>query len=269
MNSGLACAAMAALAAAPPAAGHAQLRPPQNGVGVGDYSLHDFVAKWMMQQDDIPEVRRHRAANQTLIAGEDSRPRIVFLGDSITDHWEALDDRPAEAFRMVNRGIGGQNTSQMLLRFEDDVVALQPAAVVILGGTNDLRAYVGDPASVGPGALERISRNLTAMSDIAAGRGFKVILATLPPVGPDRERTARDAAAVAAVNDWIRGFAAARGYPVADYHAALTDGDGHMPARYSADGIHPNPEGYATMWPALKTALAIAGLKITASGDRP
>jgi len=264
-NTGLACAAMAAIAAvAAPSAGHSQLRPPANGTGVGDYTLHDFAAKWMMQQDDVPEIARHHAANQTLIASGDKRPRIVLIGDSITDHWAALAADSGPDLLVVNRGTGGQNTSQMLLRFQDDVVALSPASVVILGGTNDLRAYVGDPASVGQSALARISRNITAMADIAKGRGFKVILGTLPPVGADREKVSRDAEAIVAVNAWIKTFAAQRGYPVADYHAALVDAAGVLPPSLSPDGIHPNADGYAAMRPPLVQALAEAGFKLSA-----
>ena len=267
MNTTLAYAAIAALAAATPAAAQSQLRPPMGGHGIGDYSLHDFAAKWMMQQDDIPEIGRYEAANRALIANGDTRPRVVLMGDSITDHWDAAQGLASGDLNVVNRGIGGQNTSQMLLRFEDDVVALKPAAVVILGGTNDLRAYVGDPASVGPSALKRIARNITAMSDIAKARGIAVVLATVPPVGADREAVSRDADAIMAVNAWIAAFAAERGYPVADYHAALVDPAGVLPPALSADGIHPNAQGYDAMRPSLTKALSAVGLKISAPKD--
>lgn len=264
MNNKLALAAVAAAATAaaaspctassPPTSG-AQLRPPMGGSGIGDYTLHDFASKWMMQQDDLAEVGRHAQANRDLLANGDKRARIVLMGDSITANWADLAARDTAAVRLVNRGIGGQNTSQMLLRYEDDVVQLAPSAVVIMGGTNDLRAYVGDPALVGPSALERIRRNITAMADIAEGRRFKVVLCTLPPVGADRERVSRDAGAILAVNAWIKSFAASRGYAVADYHAALADPAGALPAALSPDGIHPNADGYAVMWPVLSRAL--------------
>jgi lysophospholipase L1-like esterase len=267
MSLNLAYAAIAALAAAPPAAAQSQLRPPMGGHGIGDYSLHDFAAKWMMQQDDIPEIARYQAANQTLLASGDMRPRVVLMGDSITDHWDAAQGLASKNLNIINRGIGGQNTSQMLLRFEDDVIALKPAVVVILGGTNDLRAYVGDPAAVGPSALQRIARNITAMSDIAKARDIKVVLATVPPVGADREKVSRDAGAIKAVNAWITAFAVERGYPIADYHAALVDASGVLPEALSADGIHPNAQGYDAMEPSLAKALTAAGLKISAPKD--
>lgn len=258
-----AVAAAAIVAATVPAAAQTSLRPPAGGQGIGDYTLHDFAAKWMMQQDDLAEIERYREANAALVASADTRPRVVLMGDSITAHWDALAAEALKDLLIVNRGIGGQNTSQMLLRFEDDVVALKPAVVVILGGTNDLRAYVGDPASVGASALARISRNVTAMSDIAQGRGFKVVLATLPPVSSDREKVSRDAEAIKAVNAWIKAFAAERGYPVADYHAALAGPDGVLPPSLSPDGIHPNAEGYAVLRPALAKALAATGHKLS------
>ncbi len=260
-NTGLACAAATA-----PSEARSQLRPPANGSGIGDYTLHDFAAKWMMQQDDIPEIARHHAANQVLIASDEKRSRVVLMGDSITDQWEGLDATSTPDLLVVNRGVAGQNTSQMLLRFEDDVVALSPAAVVVLGGTNDLRAYVGDPASVGQSALARIARNITAMSDIAKARDIKVILATLPPVGADREKVSRDPDAILAVNAWVKTFAAERGYPVADYHAALVDAAGALPPSLSPDGVHPNADGYAAMRPPL--AQALAGLKLPTHKDQ-
>lgn len=262
-SSTAAMAAVAIVAATVPAAAQTSLRPPAGGRGIGDYTLHDFAAKWMMQQDDLAEIERYREANVALAKSGDARPRIVLLGDSITEHWDALEAEKQPGLLVVNRGIGGQNTGQMLLRFEDDVVALKPAVVVILGGTNDLRAYVGDPASVGPGALARISRNITAMCDIAKGRGFKVVLATLPPVGSDREKVSRDAQAILTINAWIKAFAAGRGYPVADYHAALVDVAGVLPPSLSPDGIHPNADGYAAMHPALARALAAVGYKLS------
>ena len=229
------------------------LRPPLGGSGIGDYSLHDFVSKWMMQQDDIAEIGVFAAANAALEAATNAR--VVMFGDSITAFWD-FTARDSAARHFVNRGIPGQNSSQMLLRFVDDVIALKPAVVAILCGTNDLRSYVGDPASVGASALARISRNLRAMCDIATANGIKVVLCTLPPVGADRDTVNRDPGAVVAVNRWIAGFAAERGYPLADYHSALVDGSGHLAPADGEDGLHPSAAGYAKMWPELNRALS-------------
>lgn len=237
-------------------AAHAQLRPPSGGAGVGDYTLHDFAAKWMMQQDDIAELRKYREANRALLAENDPRRRIVFIGDSITEIWSALQANSDTVRRWVNRGIGGSNTSQMLLRFEDDAVALGPETVVIMGGTNDLRAYVGTPASVSQGAFERVTRNVMAMSDIADARGIRVVLCGIPPVGRDLEKVARDPEGVRRINRWLAEFALKRGYVFVEYASALADRDGFMAQAFSDDGIHPNAAGYAVMMPLLKASLA-------------
>ena len=229
------------------------LRPPLGGTGIGDFSLHDFAAKWMMQQDDIAETSVFAAANAALPppAGD---ARIVLFGDSITAFWDIAPlSSPARQF--VNRGISGQNSSQMLLRFIDDVVALKPSTVVILCGTNDLRSYVGDPASVATSALARIRRNLTAMCDIATANGIKIVLATLPPVTSDVDKVNRDISAIRTVNAWISALAADRGYPLADYYRALADAGGYLAHEDGEDGLHPSPAGYARMWPALDSAL--------------
>jgi lysophospholipase L1-like esterase len=228
------------------------LRPPLNGVGIGDYTLHDFAAKWMMQKDDIAEIARHAAANAELRAQAPTAPRIVMFGDSITEFWRCPH---LDGVELVNRGIAGQNSSQMLLRFEDDVVSLSPKAVVILCGTNDLRAYVGDPSSIGASALARISRNVTAMADIAKANDIRVVLCALPPVGRDLRRVSRDPAAVQTVNQWLGAFAARRGYSFADYFSALAE-EGYLPVELGEDGVHPNIAGYARMWPILSSIIA-------------
>jgi len=229
------------------------LRPPLHGTGIGDYTLHDFVAKWMMQQDDIAEIGKYSADNERLTREVASPTRIVMLGDSITEFWQYP---RMHGVALVNRGIAGQNSSQMLLRFVDDVVALSPAAVVLLCGTNDLRAYVGDPTSISVSARSRITRNVRAMTDIAKGNSVKVILCALPPVGSDMERTSRSSEAILEVNNWLRAFAKERGYGFADFHAALADANGSLPLKYSDDGVHPNQAGYDRIWPCLEPILA-------------
>jgi lysophospholipase L1-like esterase len=246
-------AVLTVLLAAPASA---QLRPPSGGKAVGDYSLHDFAAKWMMQLDDVAEISHFEAANRALLAQNDPRPRTIFIGDSITENWTQLDAHQTANGRWINRGISGSNTSQMLLRFEVDAVALGPRAIVIMGGTNDLRAYEGTPASVVDGAFARVTRNLTAMADIAAGRAIKVVLCAIPLVGRDLDRIARDPAGVKRINAWIADFARQRALVFVDFGEVLTDGDGYMKAELSTDGIHPNPAGYRQMMPLIEAAVA-------------
>jgi lysophospholipase L1-like esterase len=234
---------------------------PRETKSVGDLSVRDFASKWMMQQDDLAQVGEYREANRAALASADARPRVVLMGDSITYHWTP-EHLPAPAdLNVLNRGIRGQNTTQMLLRFEDDVIALKPAAVVILGGTNDLRAYEGDPAAAGPDILARMARNVTAMADIAQARGVKVILCAVPPIGTDRVKRTRDAATLVKVNAWLQSFAQSRDLPFVDFYAVLADASSDLPGRLSVDGIHPNPEGYRLMWPRLQAALEHVGLR--------
>jgi lysophospholipase L1-like esterase len=226
----------------------AYLRPPLNGIGIGDYTLHDFAAKWMMQQDDIAEVSHYSAANAVLREQASIHPRIVMFGDSITEFWQLPD---VEGVDIINRGIAGQNSSQMLLRFEDDVVSLAPRAVVILCGTNDLRCYVGEPESMAASAIARISRNIMAMVDISKANNIRAVMCTVPPVGRDSRRVSRDPAAIRAVNKWLGQFASSRGCRLADYYSALAGEDGYLATELGEDGVHPSLQGYLRMWPAL------------------
>src|SRR3546814_38094 len=200
----------------------AQAGPARETKPFGAMTVHDFAAKWMMQQDDIADIGFYAQANADLLASTDRTPRIVLMGDSITYHWapQLLPNLREAVF--VNRGIAGQNSSQMLLRFEDDVIALAPVAVVILAGTNDLRVYAGSHAEAAPAILARIRRNVTAMADIAAARGVKVIIGSVPPILPAMEGNRRDPRTLTAANAWLRAFARQRGYAFAHY-AALAD----------------------------------------------
>jgi lysophospholipase L1-like esterase len=228
------------------------LRPPLHGTGIGDYTLHDFAAKWMMQQDDIAEIGKYAADNERLKSEVVSDHRIVLIGDSITEFWKWPN---VPGLAMINRGIAGQNSSQMLLRFENDVVDLAPTAVVLLCGTNDLRAYVGHPASVALSARMRIARNVRAMTDIARCNGIKVVLCALPPVGSDMERVSRSGEAILGVNGWLRDFAREKSYNFVDFHAGLANSNGSLPSEFSDDGVHPNKAGYDKMWPILREAI--------------
>lgn len=234
----------------------AQLRPPRGGRWPGEYSLRDFAAKIMVQLDDFAELDRYRGENQTERSRTPDGQAVILMGDSITEFWEADLLPDVDGVRLINRGVAGQNSSVMLLRFHADVIGLNPAAVVILAGTNDLRAYVGDPGDLGLRPLERLSQNLTAMADMAEGRGVRVVMATLPPVGGDLASVARSPALIRKVNAWISSFAQERGYALADYFTALADPDGVMPTDLSEDGVHPNASGYRRMAPILLEALS-------------
>lgn len=227
--------------------------------GLPDLTVHDFAAKYLMQQADLADLHFYRADNEAIAASGDRRPRIVLMGDSITFHWRP-EDRPAPTgWQVIDRGVVGQNTDQMVLRFEDDVVALKPAVVVLAGGSNDARIYVGPPADARDAVVARIARNVTAMADMAEANRIKVVIASITPCH-DCAAVNRDPATLLAANDWLRHFAAARHYPYADYYAALADAKGELPADKTTDGLHPTKAGYQLMWPKLEGALAMLKL---------
>jgi len=204
---------------------------------------------------DWPNLGRYREANRTAPHGT-----VVFMGDSITDSWQQ--PRFGGFFpgrRYVDRGISGQTTPQMVLRFRADVLALEPKAVVILGGTNDIAG------NTGPLTDEEIEGYLTSMSELASASGIKVILAGLLPTGESHTRangipqtTLRPMDRIRALNDWIRAYASAHGHVYLDYFSAMTDGAGLFKAELSLDDLHPNAQGYAVMAPLAEAAIAKA-----------
>ncbi len=200
---------------------------------------------------DWPNLARYQAENAALPAPKAGERRVVFLGDSITDAWgrgvgEFFPGKP-----YVNRGISGQTTPQMLLRLRQDVIALKPAALVLLAGTNDIAG------NTGPMTLEQIEDNLASIAELARVHGIALVLATVLPVH-DANGTVTDRrppAKIAALNDWIRGYCAAGHCTLLDYHAAMAGADGLLKPDLSDDGLHPNAAGYAVMAPLAQAAI--------------
>jgi lysophospholipase L1-like esterase len=178
--------------------------------------------------------------------------RIVFYGDSITDGWRLNEYFPGKDY--VNRGISGQITGQMLGRFYADVVALKPAAFLLLAGTNDIARGV-DPAA--------IQTNITMMCDLADLNKIKVILASILPVSdhhkdvnPSFQRTVqRPPAAILEMNKWLQDLCAKRGYTYLNYHQVMAGTDGQIMPNMADDGLHPNPSGYRVMAPLAQAAI--------------
>jgi lysophospholipase L1-like esterase len=166
---------------------------------------------------------------------------IVFMGDSITEGW--FDKRPSFFTRgRVGRGIGGQTTSQMVLRMMSDVVALKPKAVHIMAGTNDIAG------NTGPMTPEMTQNNIRAMSDIARCEGIKVLLASIPPAAAFPWRPGLETRRpIAAMNAWLKSFAHQSGATFVDYHQVLDDGTGAMKPGLAYDGVHPTEAGYDAM----------------------
>jgi lysophospholipase L1-like esterase len=216
----------------------------------------DFVAA------DFGRLARYAAANDALRKKAPGETRVVFFGDSITDNWS----RPTyggffPGKPYVNRGIGGQTTAQMLLRFRPDVIAIEPSVVVILAGTNDI---AGNAGPVTPAAIQQ---NLATMAELARLHRIRVVLASLLPIADDkrdatgaivRRSTDRPPAAIAALNRWIAEYAARNGHVYLDYFSAVSGGDGSLRPDLNNDGLHPNAAGYAVMAPLAEQAIAKA-----------
>jgi lysophospholipase L1-like esterase len=201
---------------------------------------------------DYGNLARYAADNQQVPAPAAGEERVVFMGDSITDGWGRnvkVPFFPGKPY--INRGISGQTTAQMLLRFYPDVVALKPKAVVFLAGTNDIGG------NLGPVTLESIEDNLAAMSDIARANGIKVVLASLTPVCDyHRPQTAqRPPEKIIALNHWIKDYCAHNHFVYLDYFSATVDDKGFFKAEITNDGLHPNEAGYAIMAPLAQTAI--------------
>ena len=204
--------------------------------------------------EDWANLGRYREANASLSPPKPGEERVVFMGDSITDFWGHI---PGSTFfpgkPYINRGISGQTTPQMLVRFRPDVVALQPKVVVILAGTNDVAG------NSGPMTLADTENNLMSMADIARENHIRVVLASVTPASAFPWRPdVRPAEKIRALNSWIKDYAAKKGLVYLDYYAAMVNGEGGMKANLSKDGVHPNVEGYSVMAPLAERAITQA-----------
>jgi lysophospholipase L1-like esterase len=202
-------------------------------------------------RDDWAWLGRYRAENEALIASG-QRVEAVFMGDSITQGW--VERTPAFfAPGRVGRGISGQTTPQMLIRFRQDVIDLLPRIVHIMAGTNDIAG------NTGPMSAEATQANFMSMTELAQANGVRVILASIPPAASFPWRPGLETAApIMALNAWLRAYAARAGAIYADYHTAMSDGRGGMREGLAYDGVHPTEAGYAAMAPVAERALAAA-----------
>lgn len=205
------------------------------------------------KNEDWPNLKKFQEANAQLeepLADED---RVVFMGNSITIGW--LNARP-EFFKdkpWINRGISGQTTPQMLIRFRQDVIELKPKVVVILAGTNDIAG------NTGPSTLEMIANNIKGMAEIAHANGIKVILSsTLPAYDYPWKPGLEPAPKIIALNKMLKEYCDRKGHIYLDYFTAMVDERNGLPKKYAHDEVHPTKEGYAVMEPLVEAAIAKA-----------
>jgi lysophospholipase L1-like esterase len=272
MLKAISLAALLALFAVPSA--HAQLvddgsfNPPKANccLSATAKTLSDQLLDWN-------QMGRYHADDEALKLQPGDPKRVVFMGDSITDGWHLGDSFPGKPY--VNRGISGQITSQMLVRFYPDVIDLKPAAVVILAGTNDVAQ------NNGPETATMIEENLMAMTELAQKHGIKVVLCSITPISdytnmppapgsapaaagvmsaPVKriQTTHRPPAQILQLNAWMKTYAASVGAVYADYYSATVDATGMFKEGFSNDGLHPNPQGYTLMAPVAEAAIAKA-----------
>ena len=199
--------------------------------------------------DDFGQLTRYREANAMLPPGGESR--VIFFGDSITDNWHLDEYFPGKPY--INRGIGGQTTPQMLVRFRQDVIDLQPKIVIILAGTNDIAG------NTGPMRLEDIEANYASMAELARAHEIKVIYSSVLPVHNYTPRSQdlfaqRSAIKILELNRWLKNYCAhesknglSDGCVYLDYFSAMVDDKGLMKKELADDGLHPNGAGYKIM----------------------
>jgi len=194
---------------------------------------------------------RYREENAKLPAAEPDR--VVFMGNSITQAWAPLFPTLFPGRPYVGRGISGQTTAQMLVRFRQDVIALHPAVVVILAGTNDIAG------NTGPATLEEIQGNLASMTELAQANGIRVVLCSVLPVFDYPWRPGLEPAPkIVALNAWLRRYAAERNAVYVDLHAAVRDERDGMRTELAYDGVHPTEAGFRVMSPLVAQGITAA-----------
>jgi len=202
---------------------------------------------------DWPNLAQFQEANAALEAPAENEDRVVFMGNSITIGW--LNSRP-EFFAdkpWINRGISGQTTPQMLVRFRQDVIELKPKVVVILAGTNDIAG------NTGPSTIEMIMDNIKGMAELAHANNIKVVLSTtLPAYDYPWKPGLEPAPKIVALNKMIRSYCDEMGHIYLDYFSAMADERDGLPKKYAHDEVHPTKAGYAVMEPLAEAAIAKA-----------
>jgi lysophospholipase L1-like esterase len=205
--------------------------------------------------DDFGQLARYRDANATLKVPAAGKNRVVFFGDSITDIWNLEDYFPGKPYLI--RGIGGQTTPQMLVRFRQDVIDLHPKVVVILAGTNDIAG------NTGPMLLEDIEANYSSLAELARAHNIRLVFSSILPVHnytPKAQEffAQRPPEKILALNQWLMDYCAANALIYLDYFSPMVDDKGLLKREFAEDGLHPNAAGYKIMAALADAAIAKA-----------
>ncbi|MDX1760977.1 MAG: SGNH/GDSL hydrolase family protein [Christiangramia sp.] len=217
----------------------------------GNLNAQNKKYKELMEQD-LANLKKYRLANEKLIENRDF-PKVVFMGNSITEGWSNTHPEFFDSHDFLGRGISGQTTPQMLIRFIPDVVDLRPEAVVILAGTNDIAGNTGYSSN------KMITDNIKAMAQLADKNGIEVILASILPVysypwRPEIEPVQK----IAEINAWLKDFAENNQHTYLDFYSEMADPNKGLPKEYADDGVHPTDRGYRVMEPLVLEAISRA-----------
>jgi lysophospholipase L1-like esterase len=199
---------------------------------------------------DWPNLNKYRPENKLIADSNHNDPKILFMGDSITELWLTLQPEFFRDKPYINRGISGQTTPQMLIRFRQDVIHLKPKVVHILAGINDIAG------NTGPSTLEMIEDNISSMCEIARANDIEVILCSVLPAAEfPWNPNVQPADKVIALNEWLRDYADSNKLIYLDYYSAMVDQNKGLPKDFSEDGVHPNEKGYQIMAPLADKAI--------------
>ena len=192
---------------------------------------------------DWPNLSRYQDENRSVGLPEKGKQRVVFMGDSITEEWSNLYPDYFDMKGYINRGIGGQTTPQMLIRFKPDVIDLEPDIVVILAGTNDIAG------NTGPSNVKMITDNIFSMAELARAHQIKVVLSSILPVFEyEWAKEIKDVpATIDSVNDELKKYVNDHGLVYLDYFSSMVDERKGLNKDYTYDGVHPNQDGYILM----------------------
>ena len=217
------------------------------------HSLRQQIQQLQQRLQDWAQLEFYRQSNATLQLPAEGKNRVVFFGDSITDFWNLSAYFPGQSY--INRGISGQTTPQLLVRFRPDVVALKPQVVIILAGTNDIAGNTGLMS------LDQIQDNYASIAELAKAHQIRVVFASVLPIhdyGATQISNGRSTAKIEALNEWLKRYCRVNNCIYLDYYSALLDARGRLKAELSDDGLHPNAKGYDIMAPLAAAAIELS-----------